>query len=59
MYVCIHAPADRFYFIFLDAAMFDYRVDWLDADSYSGPGFSSMGRSRRIYEALLKVKQFQ
>ena len=39
----------------LDAAS----PDWLDADSYSGPASSSAGRSREIYGALLKVKQFQ
>ncbi len=39
--------------------MLDYSPDWLNADSYSGPAFSSRGRSREIYGVLLKVKQFQ
>lgn len=56
MYVCVCRQIKDI----LDAAMLEYySLDWLNADSYSGPAFSSMGRSREIYGAFLKVKQFQ
>lgn len=42
----------------LDAVLLDYSLDWLDADSYSGRGFSSEARSKEIYGALLKVNSF-
>lgn len=42
----------------LDGALLDYSLDWLDADSYSGRGFSSKTRSKEIYGALLKVNSF-
>lgn len=40
--------------------MLEYSPDCLNADSYSGPAFSSTGeRAREIYGDLLKVKPFE